>query len=760
VWGWGYNYYRQLGNTACSPCATPVQVSGLSNVVAISAGAYHSLALRSDHTVWAFGDNTDGQLGNSVCMAYCPTPVEVGGLPNIAAVAGGYSHSVALGSDGTVWAFGENVHGQLGNTACSSFCTTPLQVSGLAGVVAISAGAWHSLALRDDRTAWGWGYNSSYRIGTTVCITCTSAVPVTGLSDIAAVAAGGYYSFAIADRYSPVGEFVTIDVQQGDPPVTTDVEGDGATPDDPVETQVSSPNGGTVTIEDGQSEVSTAPTGYSFFGEQMTITAPDATVNEPLVLVFVLDASQIPAGQSAATLAVFRNATYVLACNGAPGVADPDPCVSDRQTLPDGDAQITVLTSEASDWNLGFPAPVADAGGPYTVAEGSTVLLDATGSTGTDPLSYLWFPDLSLDDGSLAQPTYAGLDDGAEELTLQVTDATGMGASATAMVAVTNADPSVAAFSIVAPTVGQTLNVSASFTDPGTFDTHSALIDWGDGTTSPGTVTEQDGSGSVAGAHVYAHTGTYQVKVTVTDDDGGSGERISAPFSVSAALPTINIGAVSPVTERNSGTTTVRIPVTLSAAGTQPIDVRWSTGGGTASPGSDYVSASGTLRWSAGSATTRQISISIRGDVVDEPDQTFIVTLSAPVNATIGTGSSTVTIADDDPAPRIVIADSLKLEGASGTSQMIFIVVLDRRSELPVTVGFTTVDGTARAGTDYLSRSGVLTFAPGITAVPLAVTIMGDRVREPNERFTVRLSGPANASILRGTATGTIVNDD
>jgi hypothetical protein len=236
---------------------------------------------------------------------------------------------------------------------------------------------------------------------------------------------------------------------------------------------------------------------------------------------------------------------------------------------------------------------------------------------------------------------------------------------------------------------------------------------------------------------------------------------VSVSFSVSPPLPTINVGTVSPVTEKNSGTTTtVKIPVTLSAASAQPVDVHWSTGGGTASPGSDYVSASGTLHWNAGSGSAKQISISIRGDVVDEPNQTFVVTLSAPVNATIGTGSSTVTIVDDDPAPRIVVSDSLKLEGASGTSQMIFIVSLDRRSEFPVTVSFSTVDGTAKAGADYLSRSGVLTFAPGITSLPLAVTIYGDRVRESNERFTVRLSGPLNSSILRGTATGTIVNDD
>ena len=709
------------------------------------------------------GLNSVGQLGNATCTypSPCPTPTQVSGLSSVVAIEGGEGHSLALDSDGDVWAWGYNGHRQLGNVGCTSICPTPTRVPGVSDVDAISAGGVHSLALRSDGTVWSWGGGTYGQLGPGGCtVWCYTPSQVSGLADVVAISTGQFTTLAIANRFDPIGETVSAVVSPGDPPVSTDVEGDGATPDDSVETEVSSPNGGTVTIEDGPSDLSTALSGYSFFGEQMTITAPSATVNEPLVLKFVLDASKIPAGQSANTVAVFRNGAHVLTCTGAPGLANPDPCVSNRQTLADGDAQITVLTSHASDWNLGFPAPVADIGGPYTVAEGSTVQLDATGSAGTDPLSYLWFPDLSLDNGALVQPTFAGLDDGTEELTLQVTDATGMGASAATTVTVTNADPSVAAFSIVPPTVGQTLNVSAPFTDPGTFDTHTAVIDWGDGTTSSGTVTEQDGSGSVTGAHVYAHTGTFQVKITVTDDDGGSGERLSAPFTVSPPLPTINIGTVSPVTERNSGTTTVRIPVTLSAAGTQPIDVRWSTGGGTASPGSDYVSASGTLHWNAGSGSAKQISLSIRGDVVDEPNQTFIVTLSAPVNATIGTAASTVTIADDDPAPRIAISDALKLEGASGTSQMIFIVTLDRRSEFPVTVSFTTVDGTARAGVDYLSRSGVLTFAPGITSLPLAVTINGDRVREPNERFTVRLSGPNNSSILRGTATGTIVNDD
>ena len=370
VWAWGINFEGQLGYSGCSAlCSIPHEVDGLTNVVAIAGGGLHSLALDADGHVWAWGDNRTGQLGYSGCSYPnpCPTPTQVAGLAGIVAITAGEYHSLALDADGHVWAWGTNTTGQLGYSGCSYACPTPTQVAGLPRIVAVDAGRGHtSLAIDADGDLWAWGRNHNGHLAFGVCIVCPTPTPVSGLSDVVAVTAGGLHSLAIANAFTQPGETVTADVQAGDPPVSTDVEGDGATPDDPIETQVSSPNGGTVTIEDGPKDVP-APSGFSFFGEQMTITAPRRDQDEPLVLVFVLDASQIPAGQTAGTLAVFRNGSYVLACTGVPGVADPDPCVSDRQTLPDGDAQITVLTSEASDWNLGFPAPVADGGGPYAV---------------------------------------------------------------------------------------------------------------------------------------------------------------------------------------------------------------------------------------------------------------------------------------------------------------------------------------------------------------------------------------------------------
>jgi parallel beta-helix repeat protein len=134
--------------------------------------------------------------------------------------------------------------------------------------------------------------------------------------------------------------------------VTTDSEADGATPADPIETSVTSPNAGTVSITEGPA-TETPPPGISFLDQKVEISAPPATPTNPLVLVFRLDASLLPPGVDASTLQVFKNGVQVLNCTGAPGTASPDPCISSRVTLGD-DAELTVLTSTASRWNFGF----------------------------------------------------------------------------------------------------------------------------------------------------------------------------------------------------------------------------------------------------------------------------------------------------------------------------------------------------------------------------------------------------------------------
>ncbi|MFH1004742.1 MAG: T9SS type A sorting domain-containing protein [Bacteroidota bacterium] len=225
VWSWGNNYNGQLGNgttntTGCYCESTPVQVIGpggtgfLTGITVISAGLNHSLAVKNDGTVWSWGANGSGQLGNGTTNTtgcYCEsTPVQVigpggiGFLTDITAIAGGiYSHSLAVKSDGTVWTWGANGSGQLGNGTTTSK-STPVQVLGLggvgflAGITAVASGEDHSHALKNDGTVWSWG---SYPLGDGTGNGSLFPVQVIGpggidfLTGITAIAGGEHYHF-------------------------------------------------------------------------------------------------------------------------------------------------------------------------------------------------------------------------------------------------------------------------------------------------------------------------------------------------------------------------------------------------------------------------------------------------------------------------------------------------------------------------------------------------------------------------------------
>ncbi|HHT9106839.1 MAG TPA: RCC1 domain-containing protein [Candidatus Wujingus californicus] len=189
VWAWGYNEYGQLGDGSTDYIKiTPVQVSGLSDVIAIAGGGFHSLALKSDGTVWAWGEWGGGGV---------TTPVQVSDLSDVIAIAGGSIHSLALKSDGTVWAWGGNDSGQLGVGTYGDYRTTPVLVSGLNGVIAIEGGGGHSLALKSDGTVWTWGSNSQGQLGDGTDDMRTTPVQVNGLSDVIAIAGGADHTLAM-----------------------------------------------------------------------------------------------------------------------------------------------------------------------------------------------------------------------------------------------------------------------------------------------------------------------------------------------------------------------------------------------------------------------------------------------------------------------------------------------------------------------------------------------------------------------------------
>jgi len=189
VWAWGDNAVGQLGDGTSTNRTTPVQVGGLSGIVAVTAGLLHSLALKSDGTVWAWGMNIRGQLGDGTTTIRM-APVQVSGLTGITAIAAGQWHSVALKNDGTVWSWGYNWVGQLGD-GTGTQQTTPVQASGMSGVIAIAAGQSHTVALKSNGTVWAWGDDYYGELGDAQwSFQEFTAVQVPGLSGIVAVTAG------------------------------------------------------------------------------------------------------------------------------------------------------------------------------------------------------------------------------------------------------------------------------------------------------------------------------------------------------------------------------------------------------------------------------------------------------------------------------------------------------------------------------------------------------------------------------------------
>ena len=200
VWAWGRNESGQLGDGTSTDRYSPVEVTDeffnpIEGVVSVAAGKAHSVALKSDGTVWTWGTNGNGQLGNGTRTASL-FPVQVSGLDNVKAVVAGDYHTLALKTDGTVWAWGRNDDGQMGNSSFEER-TSPVQTTGLANVVAVAAGVYHSLALKNDVTVYAWGSNDSGQLGDDSVIERHTPVQTTGLTGVSEIAGGNGHSVAL-----------------------------------------------------------------------------------------------------------------------------------------------------------------------------------------------------------------------------------------------------------------------------------------------------------------------------------------------------------------------------------------------------------------------------------------------------------------------------------------------------------------------------------------------------------------------------------
>jgi Cys-rich repeat protein/parallel beta-helix repeat protein len=188
LWTWGYNFYGQLGygpSGSEAPNPLPQKVGSATNWVAIAAGYYHTVALKSDGTLWAWGPNNNGQ-------------VVTGTDDNRwVAVAAGHYHNVALKSDGTLWAWGENIAGQLGDGS-TTYRSLPVLVGNYNKWVAVAAGQYHTVALQSDGTLWAWGSNYYGQLGDGSGLAGHYSPGQVGPDkDWTAISAGAYHTLAL-----------------------------------------------------------------------------------------------------------------------------------------------------------------------------------------------------------------------------------------------------------------------------------------------------------------------------------------------------------------------------------------------------------------------------------------------------------------------------------------------------------------------------------------------------------------------------------
>ncbi len=239
-----------------------------------------------------------------------------------------------------------------------------------------------------------------------------------------------------------------------------------------------------------------------------------------------------------------------------------------------------------------------------------------------------------------------------------------------------------------------------------------------------------------------ANLASSRIRVTVRDDD----------------LPRVGVESLQ-FLEGPEGVAELRIPVRLSNRSTLPVTVRYATVDGTARAGQDYRATNGVLVIPPGSVEGI-VRIETLGDSVAEGNETFQIVLSEPQNAALEPVPGRVTVLDDDPLPRVDVFDTAVVEQTGPLSSAVAVVRLSNPSALPVAVPYSTRDGSAVAGTDYLAAGGTLRFDPGELEKAIVVAVFGDAEPEPVETFQIVLGTPVNAALGQGVATVGIDDDD
>ena len=290
--------------------------------------------------------------------------------------------------------------------------------------------------------------------------------------------------------------------------------------------------------------------------------------------------------------------------------------------------------------------------------------------------------------------------------------------------------------------------------DPSTFGQGQTFIGSANVTTN--------GSGDAGFAQMFSGLSAGQFITTTATDPAGNTSEFSQCRQITPAGSSVSLqfSAANYTVAEKGGTAT--ISVTRTGGNLGAVSVNYTTLNGTATAGSDYVAASGTLNWADGDASLKTFAVTIKDDALNEVNETVNLTLTNPTGGAVlgGLSSATLSITDDDPMPGLSISDVSKAEGDNGTTDFIFTVTLSAASGQNVFVDYVTADGSAHANSDFVFLSGNLGIGAGTMSRDITVRVFGDTQFEPNEAFFLNLSNPVGAVLTKAQGTGTIVNDD
>jgi large repetitive protein len=554
-------------------------------------------------------------------------------------------------------------------------------------------------------------------------------------------------------------------------------EGDAGTNTLSFDVTLSHPTDDTVTLDWATSDGSATTADDDYVGASGTVTFdPGDTTSTETVDVTVSGDTTYEADEDLTVTLTNPDNAGLADDSGLGTISNDDavPSISiDDQSADEGDAGTSAMTFHVTLSNPSDQAVTVD----YTTTDGTATTLDGDYDTASGTLTF--------DPGDTTKPVDVTINgdttyEADEDFTVNLSNESGATlADDSGLGTITNDDP-VPSISIDDQSTGEgntgdnpVLEFNVTLSNP------SDQVITVDYTTTDDTATTSDNDYDAASGTVSFDPGdtTKPVDVTVNGDDvpepdetftvdlsNESGATLADDSGLGTitnddAVPEISVTDAS-VTEGNAGDTTLSFDVTMSQISAGTASVHYATTDDTAmvSDG-DYDAANGTVTFDPGQ-DTKQIDVTVHGDVTYEANETLTVALSSPSGATIDVDTATGTITNDDNPPTLSIDDIQMDEGNSGTTAFTFTVTKTGPTALPASVNWTTGGGDATPTSDYQSGSGTLNFPKATTTRQITVLVNGDTAFEADQMFDVTLSSPSGATISDPTGVGTIKNDD